>query len=92
VGLPAGLAPGTYTLSLTALGADGSPLAVTKTFIVSAAGTLTYMGDSAAASQLARTGENPTLSGGLLSASGLLTLTGIATLVAVRRRVASAEA
>jgi hypothetical protein len=92
VGLPAGLAPGTYTLSLTALGADGSPLAVTKTFIVSAAGTLTYMGDSAAASQLARTGGNPTLSGGLLSASGLLTLTGIATLVAVRRRVASAEA
>lgn len=89
VGLPAGLAPGTYTLTLTARGADGSPLTLTKTFTVSVAGTVMAIGDTVAAAQLAQTGTNRAVNSAWLSVSGLLTLTGLATLIAARRRVSS---
>jgi hypothetical protein len=90
VSLPSGLAPGTYTITLTAIGADGSTLTLVTTFVVSSAGTFTSIspGVGQGVGGLAVTGSSAqALQLGLAFSLTLLVL-GLTAMVSSRRRSA----
>jgi len=85
--LPAGLAPGIYTITLTAMGADGSTLVLTQSFTIAANGTFSVVGPvtGKATASLAATGVDGPLALGAGSVAALLVVLG-AVLVIARRR------
>lgn len=87
VNLPAGIAPGTHTVTLTAIGSDGSTLSLVTTFVVSSSGTFTSIsaGVGTVVGGLAATGPNTSaLTLGLGSSAVLLAL-GVAVFALSRR-------
>jgi hypothetical protein len=85
--LPAGLAPGSYTITLTAVGADGSTLILTQSFTIAADGTFSVVGPvtGKVTPTLASTGLDGPLALGVTSVGAFLLLLG-AMLVLARRR------
>lgn len=93
VNLPAGIAPGNHTITLTAIGSDGSTLSLVTTFVVSSAGTFTSIspGVGSVVGGLAATGPNGSaLSLGVASSFALLVL-GLAAFASSRRKTARAS-
>lgn len=90
VNLPAGIAPGNHTITLTAIGSDGSTLSLVTTFVVSSAGTFTSIspGAGSVVGGLAATGPNSSaLSLGVASSLALLVL-GFTAVASARRKAA----
>lgn len=90
VNLPAGIAPGNHTITLTAIGSDGSTLSLVTTFVVSNAGTFTSIspGVGSVVGGLAATGPNSAaLSLGVASSLALLAL-GFAAFASSKRKTA----
>lgn len=90
VNLPPGIAPGTHTVTLTAIGSDASTLSLVTTFVVSSTGTFTSIspGVGSVAGGLAATGPNSSaLSLGVASSLALLAL-GLAAIASTRRKTA----
>jgi hypothetical protein len=90
VNLPSGIAPGNHTITLTAIGSDGSTLSLVTTFVVSSAGTFTSIspGVGSVVGGLAATGPNSSaLSLGVASSLALLAL-GLAVFASSRRKAA----
>jgi hypothetical protein len=93
VNLPTGIAPGTHTITLTAIGSDGSTLSLVTTFGVSKTGTFTNIspGVGTVARGLAATGPNSAeLSRGLALSLALLVL-GLAVRASLGRKAAQAN-
>lgn len=93
VNLPSGIAPGNHTITLTAIGSDGSTLSLVTTFVVSSTGTFTSIspGVGSVVGGLAATGpDSSALSLGVASSLAVLAL-GLAVLVSSRRKTARAS-
>lgn len=90
VNMPSAIAPGTHTITLTAIGLDGSTLSLVTTFVVSSAGTVTSIsqGVGTVVGGLAATGPNSSLLSWGLAASLALLLLGLMAFVPSRWKVA----
>jgi hypothetical protein len=88
VNLPAGIAPGTHTLTLTAIGANGSTLSLVTTFVVTNAGTFSSItpGSGTVVGGLAATGPNSSALTLGLGSSMLLLALGVAAFTLGRRK------
>ena len=91
VNLPPGLEPGSYTITLAAVGANGESLVLTKSFRIGADGTFEEIGVTVPTVRggLAQTGPDGALVFGGLATAALATLVGVALALANRRRATS---
>jgi len=87
VGLPAGIAPGVHTITLTGTGPGGENLVLTQSFTVASNGTFSALGSvtGQVTGGLAATGVNGPFALGATSLAALLVLVGAGLLVARRR-------
>jgi hypothetical protein len=87
VTLPAGIAPGNHTITLTGIGSGGETLVLTQSFTVAANGTFSAIGPVTGSTTggLAVTGVNPAGFLGGIGLAGMLALLGVSLLVAKRR-------
>jgi hypothetical protein len=87
VTLPAGIAPGVHTITLSATGSDGSALLLTQSFTVAPNGTFSALGSvtGQVTGGLAATGVDGPLTLGATSLAALMVLVGVALMVARRR-------
>jgi hypothetical protein len=87
VGLPAGIAPGVHTITLTGTGPGGETLVLTQSFTVAPNGTFSAIGSvtGQVTGGLAATGVDGPLALGATSIAALLVLVGVALMVARRR-------
>lgn len=90
VNLPPGIAPGTHTITLTAIGSDGSTLSLVTTFVVSSAGTFASIspGVGSVVGGLAATGPNSSALSLAAASSLALVALGLAVFASSRRKVA----
>lgn len=93
VNLPADIRPGSYTITLSAIGKNGESLILTQSFTVGADGTFTKIGKAVptVAGGLATTGPTDALVLGGGAVAALLTIVG-ASLLFARRRYATPRA
>jgi hypothetical protein len=87
VTLPAGIAPGVHTITLSATGSDGSSLMLTQSFTVATNGTFSAIGavTGQVTGGLAATGVDGPLVLGATSLAALLVMVGVGLMVARRR-------
>jgi hypothetical protein len=87
VGLPAGIAPGVHTITLTGTGPGGENLVLTQSFTVASNGTFSAIGSvtGQVSGGLAATGVDGPLALGATSLAALLVLVGAGLMVARRR-------
>ena len=91
VNLPPGLKPGSYTITLAAIGANGESLVLEKSFRIGSDGTFTQIGATVPTVRggLAQTGPDEALVFGGLATATLATLVGVGLALANRRRATS---
>lgn len=77
--LPADLKPGSYTITLSAIGKNGESLVLTQSFRIGSNGSFTQIGTPVPTVKggLAQTGPNPALILGGLSLAGIVALVGV---------------
>jgi len=85
--LPSGIAPGVHTITLSAIGSDGSALSLTQTFTVAPNGTFSAMGEVSGqrTAGLAVTGVDESMATSAATLAALLVLMGVLLMVARRR-------
>jgi hypothetical protein len=85
--LPSGIAPGVHTITLSAIGSDGSALSLTQTFTVAPNGTFSAIGEVSGqrTAGLAVTGVDGSMATSAVTLATLLVLMGMLMMVARRR-------